>query len=89
MIYREPKDLTSFIDGTVASVRCGAYHTLILTTENKLFGIGKISRGQLGVKKPKEEKQTYRPIEIEIDDKITEIICGSLCSMALVKNIIN
>ena len=42
-----PQEVT--IPGTVSSARCGASHTLVLTTEGKVFSFGQSSHGQLGL----------------------------------------
>ena len=81
---KEPKDMTSMFPGMIKQVKCGAYHTMVLTEQGKLYGIGKVSRGQLALKQ--QEKQIYEPVEILIPDSISEIACGSFCSFALTDN---
>ena len=61
---------------------------MALTADNKLYGWGKSSRGQLGYqyRKGKNENHIRRPMEIKIcgDRTIRRIACGSLYSLAMV-----
>mmetsp|Transcript_5247 Transcript_5247/g.3965 ORF Transcript_5247/g.3965 Transcript_5247/m.3965 type:complete len:121 (-) Transcript_5247:146-508(-) len=40
-----PVEITDKIPGEVVKVRAGAFHSLFLTKDNKLFGCGKNSKG--------------------------------------------
>jgi alpha-tubulin suppressor-like RCC1 family protein len=82
-----PVDITAFIPGDVIQISSGAYHTVALTEDNRLFGWGKASRGQLGYKYKKGENTNHmkKPTEIELEDPeryIRNVICGSLYTLA-------
>lgn len=69
-IFKEPVDLTKhfieekdigndedviFDEDEIVKVKAGAYHTLVLTSANKLYGMGKLTKGQLGMKQSSKD----------------------------------
>ena len=77
----------------IVQVSSGAYHTLVYTQKQKLFGIGKLNTGQLAMKMvPKGPKHTHKPVQIEItcgrNMEIKDIHTGSMNSVATVGKIV-
>eukprot|EP00347_Sterkiella_histriomuscorum_P000877 403374181 len=77
----------------IQQIAAGSLHTLILGKDGKLYGCGKNSKGQLGFKnKGKADKYILSPIELQIPkgqkEKIKDIKCGSLYSMAICQELV-
>jgi len=85
LVQRNPVNLTSKIPETVVKIESGAFHTLFLTANNKVFGIGDQSYGQLGTA-AKQQFSTLTELKFETpsSEVIRDISCGSLFSCALV-----
>lgn len=77
-------------DGIVNKVSCGWYFTIVLTTDEKLFGAGRNSYGQLNPPNPQHQRQkSSSPLTIDITpwvdmtphlppgEYIENICCGS------------
>lgn len=82
-----PIDITHQFPDEVVQISAGAYHTLALLADGRLFGWGKGSRGQLGYKYIKEVNTNHlkNPAEIKISEepvKIASIASGSLYTLA-------
>ena len=56
----------------MVQISAGAYHTVALLADNRLFGWGKGSRGQLGYKYVKDENANHlkNPAEIKMPSDI-------------------
>ena len=80
-----PVELTDKIPGEVIQIAAGGLHTLILTKDNKVYGCGKVSNGQLGFVPQKKVKAQLTPMEVKMpaNVKVHSVHCGSLTSMAL------
>jgi hypothetical protein len=81
-----------FDEDEIIQVSSGGFHTLFLIKsldKLKLFGLGKVNRGQLAYrrKSKNEPQQTFVPKEICLDvegSEIKQIGTGGLVSFALV-----
>lgn len=71
------------IEGKVKTIAAGAYHSLALTEDGKVYAWGMNSRGQLGYggHRPQET-----PGLVPIDDEVIQIDAGTLFSLALTKS---
>lgn len=67
----------------VKQIACGAFHTLVLTDQGLVFGTGLNSRGQLGIGKDDQLKQTFTACPITIASPIIQIACGDDFSLLL------
>ena len=104
-IFKEPVDLTKhfiqeknicndkdviFDEDEIVKVKAGACHTLVLTSANKLYGMGELTKGQLGLKQDsKQKKQVHQPVEIPIEydlakEEILDIEAETFASCALI-----
>jgi len=76
----------------VVKVACGCYHTLVLTSEGKLYAFGRNSHGQLGLgdETTNNHHQT-KPIEVKLnleDKKVIQIAAGFYHSVVLVRPVV-
>lgn len=71
----------------VCKIVSGGFHSLALTDDNKLFGFGKCSKGQLGFPyKRGMTKAQLVPKQINLPGHVEDIQCGSLFSMAMLRS---
>ena len=56
-----PKYINFFSNKKVIFIACGAYHSLAITDDHKLYGWGETRLGQLGTE---TKKNQFKPIEI-------------------------
>ena len=82
-----------FDEDDILQVVSGGQHTLVLTKKGekqKLYGIGKINKGQLAFRRKSKDDPsfTYRPLEITINhaanEEIKSLAAGYMHSMAIV-----
>lgn len=65
LIYHDFIELTDTIEGQVSQISAGSFHSLFLTCDNRVFGCGKNSKGQLGFKPTSTNKIQGVPKEIK------------------------
>lgn len=79
-----PIEITHMFDSPVVDIAAGGYHALALTDSGKVYGWGKKSKSQLGVKHRRgDQKFVTIPKLIEVGARVTEVHCGSLQSLAM------
>jgi alpha-tubulin suppressor-like RCC1 family protein len=87
--YHAP--IEACLDMAIIQIACGEEHTLILTKDNKIFGMGSNSSGQLGNPNNKSQQENFRnrhfePIPINLGKLVvTKLACGEQHSLALTK----
>eukprot|EP01006_Ploeotia_vitrea_P053298 TRINITY_DN67774_c11_g2_i1.p1 TRINITY_DN67774_c11_g2~~TRINITY_DN67774_c11_g2_i1.p1 ORF type:complete len:661 (+),score=358.36 TRINITY_DN67774_c11_g2_i1:110-2092(+) len=71
------------IEQPVANVSCGAYHTLVLTTDGQVFASGWSKNGRLGI--DGTEQSVCTPVRVEALDgvKVVDVKAGHGFSLAL------
>lgn len=75
-----PRPVAWHLADQVATVACGANHTLLLTNEGKVFSCGNNDYGQLGHDLPRKRPQPVSALDAQ---EISMIACGSVHSVAL------
>jgi alpha-tubulin suppressor-like RCC1 family protein len=83
-----PIELTD-IPKNITQIAAGSFHVIVKTEDDRMFGWGKGSRGQLGFKYEKGKDANIRkvPTEIKLDldnKSIARISCGSLHTVAMI-----
>ena len=64
-------------------IECGDYHTVVLTTDNLLYGTGYNSTGQLGLSRVNTLYDTFQQITFPYNKVIRSISCGSKTTFVL------
>ena len=83
----EPTSITNFHNIYGKSISCGIEHSLILSNNNEVYGVGNNEDGVLGIEDIK--LKSFKPILIhfgekdEYTKKIKQISCGSVHNLAL------
>lgn len=72
----QPKRVTALEEFRVIKVACGGYHTLALTSDNKLFGFGSNVSGECGIP---EAKNLNRPMRVAL--KATRMVFDNLSKL--------
>ena len=84
MVVKEPKIIEELCDKSVIQFYNGMYTAFALTSDNKVYGWGNNTLGQLGINVVNSAK-VYKPVLIEDlnDINIKQISCGSLHTLVL------
>ncbi|GAB1867665.1 RCC1 and BTB domain-containing protein 1-like isoform X1 [Camponotus japonicus] len=86
-IYKtcEPCLITSFIDVTIVKVVCGSTHSLVLTSEGKIYSWGSNDKGQLGHGKKCNLEKEPTMLDVPIMGKVSDIAAQDDKSVAINK----
>lgn len=67
-----------------AQVSCGAFHTVVLTTDGVLFSAGRNHLGQLGLGVGAQERvSTFRPVALHESLSVASVACGDSHTFAV------
>jgi alpha-tubulin suppressor-like RCC1 family protein len=95
LVQNTPLDLTPRIksfsmiesESQLCQISSGLTHTLLLSSSGTPLGIGNNQMCQLGTAENKEKNTTNLmgiDLNLEQDQEVTKVVCGELCSFALV-----
>jgi len=76
LIPRQVRD----VDFDVQQIVCGSCHTLILSGEGAVYGLGNNSHGQLG-QPVRQQPVVSRPTKIAFASKVAQLACSSTHSV--------
>lgn len=77
----DPVEITDQFPDEVLQIASGGFHTLALTASNKVYGFGKLTKGQLGTSwSAGEPKFSAKPVRVAIDEnlELSKVYAGSL-----------
>ena len=87
-----PSPIKINIPHSVKHIACGAFHSMILTDEGKIFGCGLANSGQLGIVEESLQAEIqpcsllyaeFTPVQLDSASGIIQIECGENYSLAL------
>ncbi|XP_072045282.1 regulator of chromosome condensation-like [Amphiura filiformis] len=80
-----PNAIESFSNIKVDSVAGGQHHTVLLDTEGKVYSLGRVDYGRLGLGEQTKESNVPALITDLADKHVTSIGCGTSVSLACTK----
>eukprot|EP01080_Neovahlkampfia_damariscottae_P008608 gene8608-555_t len=86
--YFDPVEITSLKNIQIKQCTGGAWHTVLLTAQGKVFVWGSNYWGQLGLDKENETKDRLQPVELEYfqDKNVVKVACGSNFTLCLTED---